>query len=120
MTFHATPNCPAGGGHSPLPSPHIPFPIAPARSETQGRSSSGNTAPSIPVPAPLLDRQEAAAYLGLKPQTLANWAVTRVHNLPYVKVGRNVRYRKQDLDAFIQRNLHGTSFDAIATEGANV
>ncbi|WP_249354852.1 helix-turn-helix domain-containing protein [Ralstonia sp. 3PA37C10] len=76
--------------------------------------------PSIPNPAPLLDRQEAAAYLGLKPQTLANWAVTKAHNLPYVKVGRNVRYRKQDLDAFIQRNLHGTSFDVIAAESANV
>ncbi|CAJ0776271.1 helix-turn-helix domain-containing protein [Ralstonia chuxiongensis] len=120
MNFRTTSNCAAGGGHSSLPSPHIPFPVTTANSETRKRPSPSNTPAATHNPAPLLDRLEAATYLGLKPQTLANWAVTRAHNLPYVKVGRNVRYRKQDLDAFIQRNLHGTSFDAIATEGANV
>ncbi|URF05062.1 helix-turn-helix domain-containing protein [Cupriavidus campinensis] len=71
-------------------------------------------------PGHLLTRQEAAAYIGVQPNTLATWACTQRYDLPYVKVGRNVRYRKQDLDAFIQRNLHGTSFNVIAVEAANV
>lgn len=50
---------------------------------------------------PLMSRADAAAYLDVKPQTLAVWATTRRYGLPFVKVGRLVRYRKQDLDAFI-------------------
>jgi len=53
----------------------------------------------------LLSRKEAAAYLGLSEQTLAIWKCTGRYNLPYVNVGRLVKYRKADLDAFIERNL---------------
>ncbi len=50
----------------------------------------------------LLTRQEAAEFLGLKPQTLAKWAVTGAH-LPMVKVGtRSVRYKLSDLQQFIK------------------
>lgn len=49
----------------------------------------------------LVTRNEAAAYLGLSPQTLANWlsngagpAVVRISS-------RCVRYRRSDLDAFV-------------------
>ena len=55
----------------------------------------------------LLDRPAAAAYLGVQPHTLSVWACTKRYNLPYVKVGRCVRYRLQDLDTFIQCNAHG-------------
>ena len=55
----------------------------------------------------LLTRPEAAEYLGIKPQTLAVWATTKRYGLPLVKVGRLVKYRKEDLDAFIIRNLAG-------------
>ena len=53
----------------------------------------------------LLSRKQAAAYLGLSEQTLAIWKCTGRYNLPYVKLGRLVKYRKADLDAFIERNL---------------
>jgi len=48
----------------------------------------------------LLSRVEAAAFLGVSPQTLAAWACNRRVNLPYVKLGRRVVYRRRDLDEF--------------------
>lgn len=50
----------------------------------------------------LVSREDAAAYLGVSPKTLATWATTRRYLLPYVKVGRVVRYRLADLDRFIE------------------
>src|SRR5262249_28173460 len=49
----------------------------------------------------LLSRRQAAQYLGVKEQTLAIWKCTGRYNLPCVKVGRLVKYRLSDLDAFI-------------------
>lgn len=43
----------------------------------------------------------AAAYLGVKPTTLAMWRSTKRYPLPYIKVGRLVQYRKNHLDAFL-------------------
>jgi excisionase family DNA binding protein len=51
----------------------------------------------------LLSRREAAAYLGVSEQTLAIWKCTGRYNLACVKVGRLVKYKKSDLDDFIQR-----------------
>jgi excisionase family DNA binding protein len=53
----------------------------------------------------LLTRREAAAYLGVAEQTLAVWKCTGRRTLPFVKIGRLVRYRKADLDAFILQHL---------------
>ncbi len=54
----------------------------------------------------LLTRKEAAAHLGLRPQTLAAWAVTGKYNLPFIKVGRSVRYRLTDLKRWlVERTL---------------
>ncbi len=50
----------------------------------------------------LLTRDQAAAYLGIAVQTLAVWTCTRRHDLPFIKVGRSVRYRKSDLDAWLE------------------
>lgn len=56
---------------------------------------------------PLRSRREAAGYLGVAPQTLAVWACTNRYALPLVKIGRHVKYRQSDLDAFIERNTYG-------------
>lgn len=53
-----------------------------------------------PLPA-LLTPEQAAEYLGSTAKTLERWRVTRAYSLPYVKLGRLVRYRKADLDAWI-------------------
>lgn len=50
----------------------------------------------------LLTRREAAAYLGVTPETLAVWASTRRYPLRFVKIGRLAKYRKSDLDTFIK------------------
>jgi predicted site-specific integrase-resolvase len=48
--------------------------------------------------------EHAADILGTSNQTLANWRATGRYALPYVKVGRLVRYRDSDLAAFIAAN----------------
>lgn len=50
---------------------------------------------------PLLSESQAAELLGLRPGTLQVWRSTRRYPLRYVKVGRYVRYRQSDIDAFL-------------------
>jgi excisionase family DNA binding protein len=60
---------------------------------------------STPTPrkqSDLVSREEAAAYLGVSPKTLATWASTKRYPLPMVKVGRAVKYRVSALDSFIE------------------
>jgi len=62
---------------------------------------------AIPVIDPaeqLFSRSEAAKFLGVTEHTLAVWACNKRYALPYVKVGRLVKYRYADLLAFVQRN----------------
>ncbi len=56
----------------------------------------------------LLTRQQAAEFLGLQVQTLAAWAMTGKH-LPFIKVGRSVRYRQSHLDAYIEKQTIGAT-----------
>ena len=53
-------------------------------------------------PTQISDKQ-AAEILGAKTTTLAVWRSTGRYNLPFVKVGRLVRYRVSDLAAFLAR-----------------
>ncbi len=48
----------------------------------------------------LLTPQDVADRLGVSTTTLATWRCTKRYPLAYVKVGRLVRYRLVDLDAF--------------------
>jgi predicted DNA-binding transcriptional regulator AlpA len=50
----------------------------------------------------LLTEDEAAELLATKPQTLSVWRTTKRYPLPYVKVGRNVRYKLSAILAFIE------------------
>jgi len=54
--------------------------------------------------SPLLTRKEAALYLGVTQQTLAIWKCTGRYDLPCIKIGRLVKYRRSDLEAFISQN----------------
>lgn len=56
----------------------------------------------------LLTRVEAAEYLGVTAQTLAVWACTQRYSLPFVKIGRLVKYRLDDLNQFIENGLQTT------------
>jgi phage terminase Nu1 subunit (DNA packaging protein) len=50
-----------------------------------------------------IDEKRAAEMLGVKVSTLANWRVTGRYSLPYIKVGRLVRYRVSDLAEWIAK-----------------
>ena len=67
---------------------------------------------SANVVSPLLNRREAAAYLGLQPQTLAAWASAGRYTLPFVRIGSRVMYRRTDLDNFIEANSVGAPLEA--------
>lgn len=58
-----------------------------------------------------LNNVEAAEYLGLKAATLNKW---RVHGEgpPFIKVGRLIRYRKADLDAYLAGRLVRSTAEA--------
>lgn len=54
----------------------------------------------------LLTPQEVATRLGVSTTTLSTWRCTKRYPLPYVKVGRLVRYRHGDVEAFEAARLH--------------
>ena len=49
----------------------------------------------------LLDEKEAAALLDVTAGTLQVWRCTKRYPLAYVKIGRNVRYPRSAILAFI-------------------
>lgn len=53
----------------------------------------------------LLTPAETARILETQTETLAVWRSTQRYNLPYVKIGRLVRYRKSDIETFIESRL---------------
>jgi excisionase family DNA binding protein len=54
------------------------------------------------IETPYLNSTEAAAYIRITPGVLANWRCTRRHEIPYVKVGSKVLYRRADLEKFME------------------
>ena len=50
----------------------------------------------------LLDEKQAAELLQVKPGTLAVWRSTGRYAIPFVKVGRSVRYRLSDLNSWLE------------------
>jgi hypothetical protein len=55
----------------------------------------------------LLNRNAAALFLDIKPNTLATWACNKRYDLPFIKIGRSVKYQLSDLEAFIANNKKG-------------
>ncbi|MCM8600061.1 MAG: helix-turn-helix domain-containing protein [Candidatus Accumulibacter sp.] len=62
--------------------------------------------------ADLLDEQAAARLLDNSPGTLSVWRSTGRYNLPFIKVGRNVRYRRADLIAWLEKRTRDTGATA--------
>ncbi|WP_411728578.1 helix-turn-helix domain-containing protein [Methyloglobulus sp.] len=50
----------------------------------------------------LYTTKQAAEKLDVSENTLTVWRCTKRYNLPYIKVGRNVRYTREALDAFLE------------------
>jgi hypothetical protein len=49
----------------------------------------------------LLTDDQASAIIGIKPETLRQWRTRRKKPLRYVRAGRTIRYRPQDIKEFI-------------------
>lgn len=60
----------------------------------------------------LLDAQAAAAVLDVTPGTLSVWRSTGRYELPFLKVGRKVRYRHSDLLAWLEKRTRATGATA--------
>ena len=61
-------------------------------------------------PAP--HEQAAAALLTVAPGTLGVWRSTGRYALPFLKVGRMVRYRRADLVAWLEKRTRETGATA--------
>jgi len=55
----------------------------------------------------LMTREQVAKRLGIAVQTLAKWACQGKGGLPFVKLGRAVRYRPADVERFVAANVTG-------------
>jgi len=51
---------------------------------------------------PLLTPSEAATYIGVSKNTLSVWRCVGRYAIPFIKVGRLVRYRRSDLEAWLE------------------
>lgn len=60
----------------------------------------------------LLDDHAAAALLNISPGTLSVWRSTGRYALPFLKIGRKVRYRRADLEAWMEKRLHANGATA--------
>ena len=68
----------------------------------------GRTLRYPPEAIPLqINEKLASEALGVKVSTLTNWRTTGRYNLPYIKVGRLVRYRVEDLASWIAKRRQG-------------
>ncbi len=50
----------------------------------------------------LLSPEQVSSVTGLSVETLAQWRSRKQH-LPYLKVGRRVRYDPKDVEAYLER-----------------
>ena len=67
-----------------------------------------------------LTSDEAAAYLGVEPQTLACWRSVGRYGLVYTKVGKKVFYSRADLDAWLAARRATSTAAHVALAAAAV
>ena len=58
----------------------------------------------------LWNEGEVANYLGLAAKTLRSWRTSR-STLPFLKIGRLVRYRRSDVEAFVNGSIRNSTSD---------
>lgn len=62
---------------------------------------------AIPADDRLLTEKEAAEYLRIKVRQLYNWRVSGL--IPYIRIGKALRYRKAAIDQALDRFTLGPS-----------
>ena len=64
--------------------------------------------PTATLPSPLVNEKVASEILGVTMGTLQVWRCTRRRpDLKFVRVGRAIRYRVEDLERFIESRTVG-------------
>lgn len=61
----------------------------------------------------LMTAQQVARLLGVSTETLRKWRAKR-KCLPYVRVGRHIRYRAADVGAFVERGTVMPAWPSMA------
>lgn len=65
-------------------------------------SESLNSGAMASIAPQLLNNQQAAQYIDVSPGTLEVWRSQRRYGIPYHKIGGKVRYRREDLDRWLE------------------
>lgn len=68
------------------------------------RSESRQPHPASHHNSDLLDPRAASKRLSVTRGTLAGWRCTKRYDLPFVKIGRVIRYRESDLLNFLEQH----------------
>lgn len=63
-----------------------------------------------------LTEAQVAEILGISPRTLQAWRYRGGHTPAFVKLGRTVRYRRSDLDAWIEERRRKSTSDSGPVE----
>ncbi len=58
-------------------------------------------------PADLLTDAQVAQLLDVSPKTLATWRSTGRYALPFLRIGARIRYRRQDVAAWLESRRRG-------------
>ena len=96
---------------APLAPPAVPAPLVPPVVPELPVSPAA-PAPLVALPASQVSSEQAAAYLGVTKSTLGTWRCTGRYAIPFVKAGSKVRYRKSDLDTFLEQRTATNSGEA--------
>ncbi len=67
-------------------------------------SEKRNVSEEISKQKQLLDTNEAAQYLGISKNTLYEWVLQK--KIPFIKVGRLTKFKKEALDAWLAQRTH--------------
>lgn len=60
----------------------------------------------------LLDEKEAAEFIDVAQGTLSVWRSTGRYSIPFIKIGRNVRYSRKALEAWMESRTRATGATA--------
>ncbi|WP_262965833.1 helix-turn-helix domain-containing protein [Methylobacter psychrophilus] len=68
----------------------------------------------------IVDTFEASILICTPEKSLIKWRSTGEHNIPFIKIGRNVRYRTKDLREWIDARVQGGIVDRKAASRIGV
>ncbi len=68
----------------------------------------------------IVDTSEASILICTPEKSLIKWRSTGEHNIPFIKIGRNVRYRTKDLREWIEARVQGGIVDRKAASRVGV